>query len=354
MLANLPPTLSLLGSLLPFFIHPTLGHSISAHTPSHNSHNPLCTPLSFTLTATAEHISLASPPDPSNETAILEIVNQSWDGTRVTNGTQTVSGTFTLNAIYCQPAPSSHKNKNKNEHKDVLQILLHGATYNKTMWSGFGFGYPYDWQAFATSPEQGYHTLALDRLSHGENDPRGLDPLNDVQMPLQTELLHQLISVIKTQPNTNTTSSKTYPLGKTFTKIVLVGHSLGSYLSVALARLYPLDASALVLTGYSSRQNTLNVRSAPWVTAPGAFPNRFLSNKYYHSLEYLTIATLEGREKGFYDNATDAAGTSYDPELARTDYEYSDASTLGEVPAGGGVCEEVEGDREDFPEGEKI
>lgn len=199
------------------------------------------------------------------------------------------------------------------------------------MWSGYGFGYPYDWQSYATSPSQGYHTLALDRLSHGENDPRGLDPLNNVQMPLQTELLHQLISMVKT----NTTSSKTNPLGKTFPKIVLVGHSLGSYLSIALARSYPLDASALVLTGYSSRQNTLHVRSAPWVSAPLVFPDRFSSTLYHHNLEYLTVATLEGREKGFYDNATDAAGRTYDPELARTDYEYSDASTLGELVSSG-------------------
>ncbi|KAK3498687.1 Alpha/Beta hydrolase protein [Neurospora crassa] len=340
MLAKLPPNLSLLGILLPVFISPTRGHSSAAQELSHSSHNPLCAPVSFTLTATASHISLASPPDPSNETEILDIINQSWDGTVVANGNHTVNGTFTLKAIYCRP---SHKTKNEG----VLQILLHGATYNKTMWSGYGFGYPYDWQSFATSPSQGYHTLALDRLSHGENDPHGLDPLNDVQMPLQTELLHQLISVIKTQPNTKTTTSpKTNPLGRTFSKIALVGHSLGSYLSVALARSYPLDASALVLTGYSSHQNTLHVRSAPWASAPSVFPDRFLSNKYLHNLEYLTIATLEGREKGFYDNATIATGRSYDPELARTDYEYSDAVTLGEVVSLGdwGVgAEEFEG-----------
>ncbi|KAK3948003.1 hypothetical protein QBC32DRAFT_382431 [Pseudoneurospora amorphoporcata] len=268
-----------------------LSHSIPAHPSSPN--NPLCTPLSFTLTATASHITLASPPDPSNSTAISE-------------------------AVYCQP--KSHKVKDakesdkKEKKDDVLQILLHGATYNKTMWSGFGFGYPHDWQSFETS--QGYHTLALDRLSHGENDPRGINPLKDVQMPLQTELLHQLISFIKSNPSPKpnsksaSTKPKTNPLGRKFNKIALVGHSLGSYLSVALARSYPLDASALVLTGYSLKPNTLHVASAPWAPAHSVFPAR-----------------------GFYDNAADASGKpyAYDPELAKTDYVYSDAKTLGEV-----------------------
>ncbi|KAK1780655.1 Alpha/Beta hydrolase protein [Copromyces sp. CBS 386.78] len=339
MLSKLPSTISLLGSLLPFFLPPALSHSIPAHPSSHN--NPLYTPLSFTLTATASHITLASPPDPSDSTAISEVINQSWDGTLVTNGFQTVGGTFTLKAVHCQP--KSHKVKDakesdkKGKKDDVLQILLHGAIYNKTMWSGFGFGYPYDWQSFATS--QGYHTLALDRLSHGENDPRGIDPLKDVQMPLQTELLHQLISLTKTnhspKPNSKSASPKpkTNPLGRKFKQIALVGHSLGSYLSVALARSYPLDASALVLTGYSLKLNTLHVASAPWVPAPSVFPARFPADNYLHNLEYLAIATLEGREKGFYDNATDASGKpyAYDPEVAKTDYVYSDANTLGEV-----------------------
>ncbi|CCC06075.1 hypothetical protein SMACR_00292 [Sordaria macrospora] len=345
MLPKLPPTLSFLGSLLPVLIHPTLSHSIPAHPPSHISHNnPLCTPLSFTLTATASHLSLASPPDPSNATAILAMVNQSWDGTLVTNGTQRVGGTYTLRAIYCQPVPASvhpKSHKNGKENGDVLQILLHGATYSKTMWSGFGFGYPYDWHSFATS--QGYHTLAIDRLSHGENDPRGIDPLRDVQMGLQTELLHELISLVKAKPKPNpnpnsrskskSTSPKNNPLKRTFNKIVLVGHSLGSYLSVSLARSYPRDASALVLTGYSSKLNTQHVSSAPWAPAPFVFPDRFPADKYLHNLEFLTVATLEGRTKGFYDNVTDAAGKpyAYDPELARTDYLYADANTLGEV-----------------------
>lgn len=335
MLSNLPSTLSLLGTLL-LFLPPILSHSAPWHPYSHNNshNNSLCRPLSFTLTATAQHISLLSPPDPTNSTAILETVYQSWDGTLITNGTRTVSGTYTLKGIYCQPSqpshPKPHKNGGNTQDDEVLQILLHGATYNKTLWAGYGFGYPYDWQSYAT--EQGYHTLALDRLSHGENDARGLDPLNDVQMPLQTELLHQLISIVKTAPKTASPNSKdSNPLGKTFPKIVLVGHSLGSYLSVSLARSYPHDASALILTGYSRQLNLPHVRSAPWTSAPLVFPFRFSADKYLHNLEYLTIATLEGREQGFYSNDTDAAYKVYDPEIARTDFEYSDANTLGEV-----------------------
>ncbi|KAK3397542.1 Alpha/Beta hydrolase protein [Sordaria brevicollis] len=347
MLSNIPSSLSLLGALLPY-LPPTLSHAAPWHPSSYTNvksqNNTICKPVSFTLTASAQHISLSSPPDPTNSTAILETLNQAWDGTIVTNGTQTVSGTYTLKAIYCQPSSHSkpHKKGKKDKDDDVLQILLHGATYNKTLWSGYGFDYPYDWQSFAAS--QGYHTLAVDRLSHGDNDAQNLDPLNEVQMPLQTELLHQLISLVKSppkpKPNTNVTNPTTIsltpsksnnPLHRTFPKIILVGHSLGSYLSVSLARSYPLDPTALILTGYSHQLNIPHVRSAPYFPAPLVFPTRFPSERYKNGLEYLTIATLEGRTNGFYSNETDAAGRVYDPAVARTDYEYSDATTLGEV-----------------------
>ena len=115
--------------------------------------------------------------------------------------------------------------------------------------------------------------------------------------------------------------------------MVLVGHSLGSYLSVSLARRYPHDATALILTGYSHKLNIAHVSSAPWVSAPSVFPDRFPAHKYKNHLEYLTIGTLEGRSTGFYDNVTDAEGNpvAYDARVAKADFDYSDAATLGEV-----------------------
>jgi pimeloyl-ACP methyl ester carboxylesterase len=103
--------------------------------------------------------------------------------------------------------------------------LVHGMTYNSTLWSGLGFSDHYSWVNHAT--RRGYPTLAIDRLGHGDSPARP-DPVSIIQFALETEIIHQLLSKLRASE-----------LGRSFSKIVYVGHSYGSLLGNSIARIYP-------------------------------------------------------------------------------------------------------------------
>jgi hypothetical protein len=87
----------------------------------------LCSQVTFTVNATAQNALYTVTPDPSNETDIANFVNAVFSGgVFPTNGTQTVGGTFAINGVFCKPIFA--------RHDAVLEILVHGITYNKTMW----------------------------------------------------------------------------------------------------------------------------------------------------------------------------------------------------------------------------
>ncbi|KLU86535.1 hypothetical protein MAPG_05547 [Magnaporthiopsis poae ATCC 64411] len=151
--------------------------------------NPLCFPVTFKVTASAENKIVTNPPDPNNETAIVQ-----WSIARLLGGgippggpVRTVSGNFTASGTFC-PSLSLRPRK-----VDVLQILVSGATYGQEVWRGYGVK-ENDFVAYAT--KAGYQVLTLDRLGHGADEQRP-DPLNDVQAALQTEIIHQVIRSIR-------------------------------------------------------------------------------------------------------------------------------------------------------------
>jgi pimeloyl-ACP methyl ester carboxylesterase len=94
-----------------------------------------------------------------------------------------------------------------------LEVLVHGITYNKEMWAGLNVeaGEEYNWHSFAN--RRGYHTLAIDRLGHGTN-PERPDPFSVVEGPFQVEIMHQLITLLRTGSDN--------PLGRTFRRIAYV------------------------------------------------------------------------------------------------------------------------------------
>jgi hypothetical protein len=163
-----------------------------------------CSEVTFTVNATAQNALYTVTPNPRNETDIINFVKEVFSGgVFPTNGTQTVGGTFAINGIFCKPIFA--------RHDAVLEILVHGITYSRAMWSGFGFGDYYNWHSFASL--QGYYTLAIDRLGHGTNSQHP-DPFDIVEGALQVEVMHQLIESVR--------SSAQNPLGQQFEKIAYV------------------------------------------------------------------------------------------------------------------------------------
>ncbi|KAM7186379.1 Alpha/Beta hydrolase protein [Rhypophila sp. PSN 637] len=242
-----------------------------------------------------------------SSTQIVEFIERAASGQDVTNGTQSVGGNYSINAVYCRPSGTTPA-------RDTLQILVHGYTYNSTMWSGLGFGEQYDWQAYAT--RQGYHTLAIDRVGHGANlrDP---DPLNEVQGPPHVETIHQLITAIRQDTLQNA-------FDRPFTKIGYVGHSFGPFIGGALARLHPSDVDALVLTAYSTSPNGAAIASMKYTPATTLFLDRFPSEEVAKG--YVTMASESQRESLLYSGA-------YDKRIPPVDFVYEDTVTVGEITA---------------------
>lgn len=193
------------GLALPFLLALcTVASSVSP--PGHGRSH--CVPVDFHLSATAQNLVYSNPPDPNNATDVVAFMAATTTTGVATNGTQSISGTFRIHGVYCKPT------KNVQNNSDTLQLLVHGVTYNGTMWGGYGFGDQYNWHAYANN--EGYHTLAIDRLGHGLST-RTVDPLNVVQTPMHVEIIHQLIKAVRTNSAANV-------IGKKFKKIAYVSN----------------------------------------------------------------------------------------------------------------------------------
>ncbi|KAK3363186.1 Alpha/Beta hydrolase protein [Lasiosphaeria hispida] len=282
------------------------GAALARASPSPRSTQERCSRVAFKkLPATAQNVAFTHPPSPNNVTEILDFLAQSVREGVETNGTQTVSGEFTINGVYCKPT-GHHKDRN------TLQLLVHGITYNSTMWGGYGLDDRYNWHKYANA--DGYHTLAIDRLGQGLNT-RTLDPLNVIQPALHVEAIHQLITAVRTDSPKNA-------LDRGFNKIAYVGHSFGSMIGTSIALNHPGDATALVLTGYSTTIDFRVIQSIHLEPAAAHSPARFPGV----APGYVVFASESERESAFY-------GGAYDPDVAQHDFAYEDVLTAGEFAA---------------------
>lgn len=102
-------------------------------------------------------------------------------------------------------------------------VLLHGFLENKTMWN-----------AFVPELSKKYRVIAIDLLGHGETDCLGYVHL----MEDQADMVHHVLHELKIR------------------KAVLVGHSMGGYVALAFAELYPDNMKGLVLLNSTSRADS--------------------------------------------------------------------------------------------------
>jgi pimeloyl-ACP methyl ester carboxylesterase len=278
-----------------------------------------CSDVSFDVPVTSQNVVFSSPPDPHNSTAIVDFINSGWSSIPpATNGTTTISDTFTIKGTYC--VPKGHAKHTLTT--PTLQVLVHGITYNKTVWSGMGFP-AYSWHTHANA--RGYATLALDRLGHGDN-PQRPDPLTVVQPQVQLDILHQILTTIRTP------KSHSNPLKTTYRRIALVGHSYGSLLATAFAAQHPDSDSgapdAIILTGYSTTAtDSTGAATTEWTSARDHDPARFGADL---ARGYVVMASGAQRTAAFY-------GGGYDAAVAAVDFRYEDTVTSGEIGAVGTV-----------------
>ncbi|KAM0256044.1 hypothetical protein ACHAQJ_005243 [Trichoderma viride] len=263
--------------------------------------SPICFPVTFDVHASAENVVVSSLPSEQNATAISDFLLSSLSaGGQTTSGTRTVSGNFIIKGTYCIPPPTV-------KAVGALQFLVHGVTYNKTVWAGLGISDRYNWHSYATNA--GYHTLAIDTLGHGQN-PQHPDPLNVVQGPLHVEIMHQIIGRIR-----NGLVAELFHAKET---IIYVGHSYGSGLGNLLSIKHPKDIDAYVLTGFSA---TL---TPPFPFFDDLFSAATTVDRFRdYPPGYLTDRTVSGRRADFY------AG-DYDHSIVSRDFALRDIVTVEE------------------------
>lgn len=165
----------------------------------------------------------------------------------------------------------------------------------------------YSWQKFANL--QGYATLAVDRYGNGAST-RG-DPLQDVQLPLEAELLYQVIQKIKAGEISGQKS-----------RVVFVGHSLGSQSGQFLLKSHPDAVDAAILTGLATSSNpeafnlTLELRNKP--------ARDFVPRFAHLPQGYLVNTVAQVRETLFYSNA-------YDHSIPAKDFKTRGTLAVGEI-----------------------
>ncbi|WP_020498870.1 alpha/beta hydrolase [Sciscionella marina] len=127
---------------------------------------------------------------------------------------------------YCTPT----------EPTKAITVAIHGATYDHHYWSGIGSS-PDIQQQLANS---GQASLAIDRPGHARSTPIAPGELTSTA---EADTIHQVLTAVRSGA-----------LGhQRYSDVTLLGHSLGSAISLLTQVRHPGDASRLVLTGWSDR-----------------------------------------------------------------------------------------------------
>jgi pimeloyl-ACP methyl ester carboxylesterase len=199
--------------------------------------------------------------------------------------------------------------------RDIVQVLLHGGTYNHKYWdAGTINGVDYSYARFMA--EQCYSVLALDRLGAGESSKPDGDFLDKDE---NAASIAQVLISLRANHN---------PAGKKFKQIALVGHSLGTFSAIYTLGSYGPLADALVATG--------------WVTAPGVVP---IDPAFFQALlanPYIVLPSDARSALFYYPPSADPEVIAYDNASLADEFtrgfllstiEVLQARALGDVAA---------------------
>ncbi|MES2410837.1 MAG: alpha/beta hydrolase [Bacteroidota bacterium] len=110
-----------------------------------------------------------------------------------------------------------------DEGKGTAVVLLHGFLENKTMWD-----------KYVSLLVKNYRVITIDLLGHGETDCLGYVHV----MEDQADMVYAILISLRIR------------------KVVLVGHSLGGYVGLAFAEIYPEYVKGLFLLNSTSRADS--------------------------------------------------------------------------------------------------
>ncbi|KZV89557.1 hypothetical protein EXIGLDRAFT_618083 [Exidia glandulosa HHB12029] len=221
------------------------------------------------------------------------------------SGTVRVAGSWDIAFRFCQPLLT------KLDTSSTLQVLGSGATYTKEYWHLSYKPEDYDYQRHAAVA--GYSTLAFDLLGAGASAKP--DPFCVVQIPMNVAIATEIVKRVR-----GGTLTKALPA---FSKIVYVGHSMGSVILNGIMVGSPSLIDAAVLTGYAHPSTDMPVH-VPTVAdgdiqiAATTFPRRFGSLDPGYTV-------IENRALFYGPNGT------FDPKVFELDVATQDLVSVGDA-----------------------
>lgn len=227
-------------------------------------------------------------------------------GTRPDNATVPVAGTFRIQLRFCEPALHSRR--------DAIQVLVHGLTYNTEYWDPQSKEIS-NYVHFAAA--QGFATLNVARLGYARSDHP--DGVAVVQLPYDASVMASIIKLAREGgiPGTR---------GRSFRRVIYVGHSYGSRILSQLIATEPGVVDAAVFSGFGHTTFTNVTVVAALAPADNIDPTRFRSLPP----TYVTSVNASTRQAAFYG----AQGTFSTTALA-FDEAHKDTATRGELLSSG-------------------
>jgi pimeloyl-ACP methyl ester carboxylesterase len=192
------------------------------------------------------------------------------------------------------------------EHK-TIQIALHGATYGHLYWD-FPFQ-PETYSYVRRATAAGYAVLNLDRIGSGQSDH---PPAEAVDIAANAYVVHQIVQALRGG------DLVVHSFGRIKAqRVALVGHSLGSVISIQEAATYG-DVDGVVLTGVS---HTVTPALSDVSFYPASLDPRFAGRNLPDN--YFT--TAPGTRTIFYQ------APFYDPQVLAVDEQTKETVTLAEL-----------------------
>lgn len=190
----------------------------------------------------------------------------------------------------------------------TVQLLVPGYTYDRTYWQ---MPYKPDTYSYVRAANKaGYATLAIDPMGSGASI-KPVSVFSTFQASVKT--VHKVVRALRSGQ-----------LGHQFSKVVGVGHSLGS-LTISSAAGQFKDIDALVTTGFT---HTIEVAGGP-IKVIGRNYSAIFDPKFAGSgLDPLYVTSIPGSRKNFYNTA------NVDPEIIALDEKHKTTKTLVDLVTG--------------------
>ena len=207
-------------------------------SPVHHHNSRPCVEFLLPIEATAQSaIYDVSQINNDIEAMNFAVLRDTWDNQFEIVKNHTISATLDISVQLCVP-PNGSK-------KDHLQVATHGVAFDKRYWDAPIN--PSEYSYVANAMNAGYSVLTYDRLGTGKSSKP--DAYNTVSATLELEHLRIISEMAKSGELMKKVPSSNIDTSQSFNKVIHIGHSFGSILSLSLLATYPDVSDGAVITG---------------------------------------------------------------------------------------------------------